>query len=199
MNSGITAERVYNALKGRLLGGEFKPGERLDPALLSDSLSSSVTPVRDVLNILRGEGLVETRTGEGFFRPGITAPDLEDLYAWSGQVAALAVRQWHRTPLPIVPSQREKQIANRTADLLLAIAARSTNVEHKRAMLSLNDRLHPVRAVEGELLGDVTEELDAMAVALAADDARSLIKLALAYHRRRLRFVSEIVRAVYRT
>lgn len=198
MNSGITAERVYNALKGRLLGGEFKPGERLDPALLSDSLSSSVTPVRDVLNILRGEGLVETRTGEGFFRPGITVPDLEDLYAWSGQVIALAVRQWHKVPSTIVPNQGEEQIANRTADLLLAIASRSTNFEHKRAIRSVNDRLHPVRAVEGHLLGDVTDELDAMAAALAADDARSLSKLALAYHRRRLRFVSEIVRAVYR-
>lgn len=81
MNSGFTSERVYSALKRRLLSSEFKPGDRLDPALLSETLSSSVTPVRDVLNILRGEGLVETRTGEGFFRPLLTAPDLEDLYS----------------------------------------------------------------------------------------------------------------------
>ena len=198
MNSGLTSERVYSALKGRLLAGEFRPGERLEPAHLSETLSSSVTPVRDVLNILRGEGLVETRTGEGFFRPNLTAPDLEDLYDWSDQVLALALRQW-RTGAPPRPHDRASAAtADRTADLFLEVAARSANFEHKRAIVSVNDRLQAVRSVEDHVLESVEEELAGMAQMLAGDDARELAKLVLAYHRRRRRMVSELVRAVYR-
>ncbi|MGK4455738.1 GntR family transcriptional regulator, partial [Klebsiella pneumoniae] len=59
MNSGPTAERVHEALKRRIMGREFRPGDRLDPAVLAAPLSSSVTPVRDALHLLTGEGLVE--------------------------------------------------------------------------------------------------------------------------------------------
>lgn len=197
MNSGLTSERVYSALKGRLLAGEFRPGERLDPAHLSETLSSSVTPVRDVLNILRGEGLIETRTGEGFFRPNLTAPDLEDLYGWADQVLALALRQWPGTLPPARPYDASVgTIADRTADVFLDIATRSSNFEHKRAMVSVNDRLHAVRAVEAQVLDETEAELSA--IALADDDARELGKLVFAYHRRRRRLVSDVVRAVYR-
>ena len=199
MNSGITSERVYTALKARLLAGEFKPGERLDPAHLSETLSSSVTPVRDVLNMLRGEGLVETRTGEGFFRPNLTAPDLEDLYAWSDQVLALALRQWPMAPpAPRPISTPPPAVADRTADLFLEVAAASTNFEHKRVMVGINDRLHAVRASEVLVLDRVEEELSELAAALADHAARDLGKLIFAYHRRRRRVVSDIVRAVYR-
>lgn len=199
MNSGFTSERVYTALKRRLLDGEFRPGERLDPAHLSETLSSSVTPVRDVLNILRGEGLVETRTGEGFFRPNLTAPDLEDVYAWSDQVLALALRQWPVPPPPARPGDAANgTIAERTADLFLEIAARSANFEHKRAIISVNDRLQAVRTIEGQVLEEIETELAAIARAVANGDARDVGKCLFAYHRRRRRLVSDLVRAVYR-
>lgn len=199
MNSGITSERVYSALKRRLLGGEFKPGERLDPALLADTLSSSVTPVRDVLNILRGEGLVETRTGEGFFRPHLTAPDLEDLYGWTEQVLALALRHWPDQAAPPHAHERGAQdLAEATGELFLEIASRSSNLEHHRAIASINDRLCAVRIIEGQVVSDVEAELGAIEAALGQQKVREIARLALAYHRRRRRAGSDIVRAVYR-
>ena len=33
MNSGATAERVYDVLKRRIMDHAFKPGDRLDPAV----------------------------------------------------------------------------------------------------------------------------------------------------------------------
>lgn len=47
MNSGPTAERVHEALKRRIMGREFRSGDRLDPAVLAAPLSSTVTPARD--------------------------------------------------------------------------------------------------------------------------------------------------------
>src|SRR3546814_5703166 len=79
MNSGHTAERVYDAIKQRIMAHEFRPGDRLDPAVLAELLASSVTPVRHALHMLAGEGLVEARTSGGFHLPSIDEPGLEDL------------------------------------------------------------------------------------------------------------------------
>ena len=64
MNSGPTSERVYGALRERILANVFAPGARLDPAVLASELASSVTPVRDALHLLAGEQLVEVRPGD---------------------------------------------------------------------------------------------------------------------------------------
>lgn len=195
MNSGYTSERVYGALKARLLAGEFKPGERLDPAQLSETLASSVTPVRDVLNILRGEGLIETRTGEGFFRPHVTAPDLEDLYDWAEQILLLAIRHWPKPAAPALLSD-----APASARMLFeAVCARSTNAEYRRAILGLNDRLEAARMVEPLVLADVEPELEALRTALAQANGNEAARIVTGYHRRRRRQASDIVRAVYRS
>src|SRR3546814_94230 len=75
---------------------------RSDPAVLAELLASRVTPVRDALHMLAGEGLVEARTSGGFHLPSIDEPGLEDLYAWAGEVAALAIRAWPRGKPPPV-------------------------------------------------------------------------------------------------
>src|SRR5690606_19908960 len=97
MNSGATAERVHEVLKARIMGREFRPGDRLDPAVLAAPLSASVTPVRDALHLLTGEGLVETRTSGGFHVPALDEPALKDLYGWSAELLALAIRAWPRS------------------------------------------------------------------------------------------------------
>lgn len=198
MNSGQTSERVYETLKDQLLRGAFPPGARLDPTVLSASLSSSVTPVRDALNQLVGEGLVETRTGEGFHRPHLTAPDLQDLYRWAEQVLTLAVRGWR----PAIPARDFEappglDLADRAAGLCLEIGQRSRNLEHGRAIIAINDRLHAVRMVEPLALGDVTSELDAIADGLDGD-RRGLLRLLGGYFRRRDRLAHDVARAAYR-
>lgn len=108
MNSGATAERVHEALKRRIMGREFRPGDRLDPAVLAAPLSSSVTPVRDALHLLTGEGLVETRTSGGFHIPALDEPALKDLYDWSAELLALAIRGWPRSETATI-AQRSGQ------------------------------------------------------------------------------------------
>ena len=154
--------------------------------------------MRDVLNILRGEGLVETRTGEGFFRPHITAPDLEDLYAWVDQVLAAAIRQWPKTANAGAAGRGPAQPAEATAELFFAIAARAGNLEYERAIASANDRLHAARAIEADVLDAVGDELAAIVDGTLANDARTVTRLLAAYHRRRRRLASDIVRAIYR-
>jgi DNA-binding FadR family transcriptional regulator len=201
MNSGATAERVYDTLRQRIMGHGFRPGARLDPAALAETLSSSVTPVRDALHLLTGEGLVTTRTGDGFHLPAIDEPGLVDLYAWTAEVLGLALGGWPRggTRLPSpTPAGEHDDVAARTAMLFRQIASRSANVEHQQAIASLNARLHAVRTVEPHLLDGSSDELDAIEAGLSAGVARDLRRLVVAYHRRRRRHAAEIVRAVYR-
>ena len=171
MNSGATAERVHETLKARIMGREFRPGDRLDPAVLAVPLASSVTPVRDALHLLTGEGLVETRTGDGFHVPALDEPALKDLYDWSAELIALAINAWPRPHAAIVLPPRAQDghpIADRVAEAFLAIARRSPNGEHARAVDRLNARLHAVRTVEAHVLDNVDAELAAMTAAAEA-------------------------------
>ena len=201
MNSGPTAERVYDAIKRRIMEGGFHPGERIDPAHLSDELHSSVTPVRDALHILTGEGLIETRTSEGFHVPAIDGPGLEDLYDWNAQLLTVALNG--RSPLSkrFVPNPASPDLTHpetAVADLFARIAARTGNAEHAREIASLNDRLHAVRLGEARLLSDCGEEYSNLLEAFEAVELPRMRTRIRAYHRRRRAAVAEIIRALYR-
>lgn len=204
MNAGPTAERVYETLKQAIMDRSFRPGDRLDPAVLSERLNSSTTPVREALERLVGEDLVESRTGSGFYLPAIDEPALEDIYAWNSQVLALALRGWGKRGVSAAVRSRseaadgKETLAERTGSLFAEIAGRSPNGEHIRALQSINARLHAVRIIEPLVLENGEAELAAIETALAADDRSGLRRLLGGYHRRRLRAGGAILRAHYR-
>lgn len=201
MNSGATTERVYDALKRRIMTHEVRPGDHLDPAMLAESLASSVTPVRDALHMLAGEGLIEARTSGGFHSPSINEPGLKDLYAWAGEVAVLALRAWPRGKQPSVgraDTALRRSPADWAAAIFGIIGRRSTNAEHTRATELLNGRLHAVRTVELLVIHEVQAELQTITTAITRDDRVALRKLVAAYCKRRQRVAADIVRALYR-
>ena len=201
MNSGATSERVYDALKHRILNRWYRPGDRLEPAALAESLGSSVTPVRDALHLLSGERLLETRPGTGFHLPQIDEPALEDLYDWSAQVLLLAIREssGDRSSAIIGTNAAvDTNAANSTASLFERVGSGSGNVEHLHAIRSLNDRLHAIRLVEAGIFHDWYHELTEIDDALDRGDPATLKRRIIAYHRRRYKAAAALVRAVYR-
>lgn len=202
MNSGQTAERVYRGLRALVVDGEFVPGERLDPAKLADRLYSSVTPVRDALHLLVGERLVETGTGEGFHLPQLSAPALEDLYDFTGEVLAAALRARRAASSAddsrVPAANTNADYPARVASIFDEIASRSSNREHGAVIASLNARLAAVRAYEPQFFPDAAIEVDDMCEALIARDLDGLRKRIGTFHRRRRRAAAELVRARYR-
>ena len=91
-----------------------------------------------------------------------------------------------------------RPIADRADQLLLAIAGRSVNGEHGRAIDQLNARLHAARTVEPHVLDKAEEELAAIASAATSGERDMRRRLSLFYHRRQRRAAADIVRAVYR-
>lgn len=193
MNSGATAQRVYDDLKRSILIGHYRPGTRLEPAALGEALASSATPVRDALHRLIGEGLVETRTSAGFHVAELDAPALEDLYRWTDEVMRMIVRAVGAAPAVTV----EGAYADALARLFSSLATRSANAEHARVVASLNDRLHAVRCAEASFFKDGQAQIEALACDLMGA-TRSAQAALTRFHRRRIRLAAEIVRQRYR-
>ncbi|MBN9145677.1 MULTISPECIES: GntR family transcriptional regulator [unclassified Novosphingobium] len=200
MNAGATAERVLKALRLRLMDRDIRPGDRLDPALLTSQLGASATPVREALHVLSGEGLVEARAGGGFCLPLLDEAALQDRYDWSGQLLQIALRHWPRESRdlranPLAGAGQDP--AARCAELFAWIGRHSRNSEHARAIAHLNTRLHRARMAEEEVIEGLTEELEELAAASRLDDHMAMQRLLVRYHRRRHRLAGAILRALY--
>lgn len=192
MNAGTTAERVYDSLKGSLAAGSFAPGARLEPARLALELSSSATPIRDALNRLAGERLIETRASEGFHVPALNEIGLRDLYRWNAVLARTALRMSRRSEPPdghhVAPTD--------AADLFASIAASSGSGEIVSQVASANARLACVRQVESRILDGAADEIGGIATAFQqrSVSTRTLIQQ---YHKARLAIVPTIIDVLF--
>lgn len=195
MNAGQTTDRVYEALRQRITMHELRPGARIDPGKVAAEFDSSVTPVRDALHILAGEGLVEVRHGEGFFLPHVDEPGLMDLYDWNLDLILAALRR--SEPQPGIFPRLDGDPAAQTAALFGTIARSSGNKVHAVAVRWTNARLNPARRVEADGLFEVAEELTAIAEAISTGDRASARKLITVYHAHRKRMAKKIVEALY--
>lgn len=71
--------RIYRILRRQLITGHLAPGDRFGVQALADEFEVSVTPVRDALQMLSQEGLVDIRPRSGYFVRQVTLKELRDL------------------------------------------------------------------------------------------------------------------------
>ena len=195
-----TFERVYAAVKQQLREGAFRPGDRLEPAVLSDELSASVTPVRDALHRLTGERLVEAPRHEGFRVPMLTETMLRHMYAWHRDLLLLAIlnRRAELEQPDIWPDVTDETASyERRNHVFLALAQATNSPEHLIALRTLTERLEPVQRLEDARLDAVEEETAQIVAALRKRDRKALRRSLIKYHRRRERIVPELLERLY--
>ena len=191
----------------------FAPGEHLEPVALGETLNASATPVRDALQRLAGERLVDAPLHEGFRAPAPTEPELRDLFEWSARLLELALR---RSPGSAIESTGASATIfapgpDTAGELLLAIvrkagsttmsgdcACQTGSEEHVTALAGVLDRLSAVRTVEHLLFEDIAEELAELQLFLASGTRAELRRGIAAYHRRRQRAVPDLLAALRR-
>jgi DNA-binding GntR family transcriptional regulator len=78
-NGDTSKERIYNTLRRAIVLNELKPGERLNLDELAAKCNTSVTPVREALQMLTQEGLVVNKPHAGFYVAKVTLKQLRDL------------------------------------------------------------------------------------------------------------------------
>lgn len=76
--NGTRATNIYDSLRGDLLSGELKPGSKLAIESLSNRYCTSATPLREALNRLVSEGLVERKELRGFTVAEISIKHLKE-------------------------------------------------------------------------------------------------------------------------
>jgi GntR family transcriptional regulator, carbon starvation induced regulator len=69
----------YQALRARIVSGKYLPGMRLKLDSLQQNLGHSSSPLREALNRLVAEGLVEVEDGRGFRAAAISIDELREL------------------------------------------------------------------------------------------------------------------------
>lgn len=86
------ATSLYDRLRTDLLRGALEPGSRLAIDALASHYATSTTPLREALNRLVADGLVERREQRGFAVASVSAADLAEITKARCQLEELALR-----------------------------------------------------------------------------------------------------------
>lgn len=150
VEASSVADRVYAALRQRILAGDLPHHARLHQEQLSGELGVSRTPLREALGRLAADGLVDLLPQRGARVADITPADMETSYGArlviEPAAAALAARR--RSPEAI-------------ADMRRAIADHRRDKADVQAVFAANRDFHlaVVRASENPFLLRFAEQL----------------------------------------
>jgi len=123
-SSSTQASTVYDRLREDLLSGRLEPGRKLQMRFLTDLYQTSQTPLREALNRLSADGLVDCREQRGFYVAEISRSELAELTKTRCWVESLALRESMAASTP----QWEEQLL--LAQHRLGRTPRSLNAEH---------------------------------------------------------------------
>ena len=188
--------RVYAELRRRIMEGDLRPGDRLDPAKLGKEMLASMTPIRDALHQLKGEGLVESWKHEGFWIAELGGVVIRDRYLWCRDLVRLCLmsaKVRHASP---AGSLTEADYPELVTDLLLRIAGVSLNQEHRRAMASLCDRAYLIRLLEPRFLNNPIDDVRRVASRIEARRWDESIAAYETFHERRMDIVPQLAAAL---
>jgi DNA-binding GntR family transcriptional regulator len=188
-------DRVYAALRERIVAGEIPPNERLHQEALAEELGVSRTPLREALARLAADGLVELAPNRGARVASVRAEDMEAAYEarlhLEPAAAALAARRAEPADLKsmrqtvadhrkAVDDLRRAFLANRAFHLAVVEAA------HNPYMLRFAETLWGGRAAmqfyltqpePPSFIATGADDHEGILEAIAAEDSRSAQKL----------------------
>jgi len=185
-------EPTYQDLKRGLMQGRWRPGERLEALRLADDFGVSMTPVRDCLNRLAGEGLVDVKPGDGFRVPRISEKMLRDMLDLNGMLLDFALQNPIDIGALVHVTRSVEDYAGRVAALFGIIAHWSANKALIEIVHSLGDRMHAVRRWEPQLFANCFHELEELERHLT-DNSNDLNIALRKYHDLRLGSIPELV------
>ncbi|HEY0639353.1 MAG TPA: GntR family transcriptional regulator [Pseudonocardiaceae bacterium] len=81
------SEEVAAHLRERIMSGQVRPGEYLRLEHVAEELGISVTPVREALVALRGEGFVQLQPRRGFIVSPLSRVDVQDVFRVQADIA----------------------------------------------------------------------------------------------------------------
>ncbi|MEM7462271.1 MAG: GntR family transcriptional regulator [Pseudomonadota bacterium] len=156
-------EALYNKLKDMAVDFRIRPGERINEVALARELDASRTPLREALNRLVGERLIDFNPGKGFFCRPLDPETIHELYELREIIEVASVRlACKRASSEGIETLRQNLEANgltyigKTVREVTAfdeafhmeIARLSGNKELERQLSQINERIRFVRWVD---------------------------------------------------
>lgn len=80
VGKGGAAERIFEALRDAIVNHVFQPGERLDVRGLAKQFDVSSMPIRNAVQMLASNGLVEIRPRSGTYVARLSAENLRETF-----------------------------------------------------------------------------------------------------------------------
>lgn len=202
-------EALYNSLKERAVNFEFRPGERINEGTIARQLDASRTPLREALNRLVAERLIEFRPGQGFFCRALDSQTIFELYEMRAIIEVAAVRRACERAgdagIAALGARLQadglstagltiREVVARDEAFHLGIAKLTGNSEMVRHLDRINERIRFIRWIDmGHRVGTTKgEHLDIMTALQDRDSDRAAAVLQTHVMRR----MDEIVAAV---
>jgi DNA-binding GntR family transcriptional regulator len=101
----VSKDRIYKELRRTIIMGHSKPGSRLNVKNIAKLYNTSVTPIRDALQMLSHEGLVTIKPRSGYYVTALTLKQLRDLLDMRRILETAAIE---KAVLRITPEQLEE-------------------------------------------------------------------------------------------
>ncbi|MFL5760020.1 MAG: GntR family transcriptional regulator [Thermomicrobiales bacterium] len=179
-------ESVYQLLWDRILDRRLHPGEKLSDLHLSDELGVSRTPVREALNRLLQDGIVQAEPHRGFYVASFSTQDIEEIYELRAALEAAALRAsapfldttlLHHALAELTGVERQYAEAGSEEESLAAAAAfLECDREFHRALVERAGNSRLTAAVEG-LWAQIS------VFQKAGTHRRDWVEMAIAHHR----------------
>lgn len=196
MSPAHVLEPTFQRLKRKLMEGAWPPGEKLEALRLADEFGVSMTPVRDCLNRLVGEQLVEMKPGEGYRVPHMSEQALRDALNLNAVLLDHAVQNEGAREQTARSKPMWTDHADRVAALFETIAARAGNSVLNQTVRSLSERMHFIRNLDLQVFPDGAREIEEMEE-LMANGQRHLRSKIADYHERRRNGAPTLIRLLH--
>jgi DNA-binding GntR family transcriptional regulator len=89
----VATHRVAEHLRSAILGGRIAPGERVRQEDIAQQLGASRLPVREALQMLAAEGLIELEPNKGARVPWLSMHEVDVMYKMREQLEPLALAE----------------------------------------------------------------------------------------------------------
>ena len=179
-------ELVFESLRGAIINGELRPGERLMEISLAEELGVSRTPVREAIRKLELEGLVLMIPRKGAYVARISMKDIADVFEIRATLEGLAAELAAQRIADDELDELERllvQIAECAAkDDVESCIELDTKFHEVLFRSSRNDRLLP-------LLSNLREQIQRIRMTSLHHPGR--LKLALEEHKRIVDAISQ--------
>jgi DNA-binding GntR family transcriptional regulator len=167
-------QHAVDSLRGLLVAGELRPGERVNQEDVAERIGLSLAPVREALRVLEQEGQVTYAPRRGYFVTELRMSDLREIYELRRLLEARAARQ----ALPELDDEALERVEQAARDCVAAAhtgdvgAELAANRRFHFATLDATTQPHALRLIR--LLWDSTEAYRAMYYNLADERRRSV-------------------------